>query len=565
MTELKNLLIEKNISVKEFSKITKVKEKKLNRVIDNQAFFSDAEASRVSAFLGVSKNELYHGVVERKGELSEVTAENNINHFRYYYKTRFNSAIVLLNIFAAIGGLFFVGVAFSYIILMLAGITGLPTILREIDVLLLGYVIPACLMFCLCDIAKEKTLEKKATPFGTLNVESIGISLMLIAFAIVTYVNDFSPVVSLVLTIVGAVLLSVITIFSPFKKLPFSNRVLQLVLYMIPTALLSISEAFVLKYVKSITPVEEGATGEALATAADLFGIIFALLIFGVLYFSLISYYKAFLNATGSFFTPIKKVKSITKCKLAQHITIAVVIGSLTFLSIWVSQGVYLKYIYTNVLGEHVESTNWTAEYITDFDNQFKKGEYQVVEYEGMQVKIPKGYKLDKETEYTITYKKDDQNSIIFSKPINSGIGDSAYAESALTPEQRASLEECYIEGYGFYPQTMYEWHKIMGMVTPDDIDIFNPKKTVAQYTVLTMKAIATTSDFSYYLYENDGLYASITTHLVENNEKGNRDLVSIAFGSMDLEYTIMFTNPVQDENANVEKIEKILNSIEMS
>ena len=46
------------------------------------------------------------------------------------------------------------------------------------------------------------------------------------------------------------------------------------------------------------------------------------------------------------------------------------------------------------MLGEDLEATNWTADYITNFDNQFKKGEYQVVEFEGMQVKIPKGYKL---------------------------------------------------------------------------------------------------------------------------------------------------------------------------
>ena len=111
----------------------------------------------------------------------------------------------------------------------------------------------------------------------------------------------------------------------------------------------------------------------------------------------------------------------------------------------------------------------------------------------------------------------------------------------------------------------MYEWHKIMGMVTPADIDIFNSQKTVVLYTVLTMKAIATTSDFSYYLYENDGLYASITSHVVENNETGNRDAVIISFGSMDLEYTIMFTNPVQDEAETVDRIEKILNSIEQN
>ena len=72
MTELKNYLTEKNISLKDFAKFTKVKEKKLTRVLDNQAFFSDDEATRVSSFLGVSKNELYHGVIQRKGELPEV-------------------------------------------------------------------------------------------------------------------------------------------------------------------------------------------------------------------------------------------------------------------------------------------------------------------------------------------------------------------------------------------------------------------------------------------------------------------------------------------------------------
>ena len=48
MTELKNYLTEKNISLKDFAKITKVKAKKLTRILDNQAFFSDDEATRAS-------------------------------------------------------------------------------------------------------------------------------------------------------------------------------------------------------------------------------------------------------------------------------------------------------------------------------------------------------------------------------------------------------------------------------------------------------------------------------------------------------------------------------------
>lgn len=565
MSELKNLLIEKNISVNEFSKITKVKEKKLNRALDNQAYFSDDEANRVSAFLGVSKNELFNGVVERKGELPEVAEQNNLNHFRYYIKTRLKGAKNLFNLLAIVGGFWYAIIWVAYIASMFMGVTGLPTIIRSPAVMLLCFIIPVSGMFLLNDIAKPKFMQKRTTPYSKINFETIGVSLLLLVFAVSCFVNDFIPVEALALIIAGAIALSVLFVVSPFKNKPFNKRFLQFVVYMLPTAILIVAFVFIHSYVAEMMPQEDGALGDALAEASDLFKVIFGLLIFLVFNFSAIHYFNVFAKGVGKFFIPAKKESAISKGKLTTRIIGCVVLATITFLSILAAQGIYLKYIYTNVLEEDLEATNWTADYITDFDNQFKKGEYQVIEFEGMQVKIPKGYKLDKESEYTITYKKDDQNVIIFSKPINSGIGDSAYAESSLTPELKEKLEECYIEEYGFYPDTMYEWQKIMGMVTPDDIEIFNPKKTVAQYTVLTMKAIATSSDFSYYLYENDGMYASITAHIVENAEKGNRDIVSISFGSMDLEYTIMFTNPVQDENANVEKIEKILNSIEQN
>jgi len=80
MLVLKDYLADKKISVKDFAKITKVKEEKIQRVLDCRDFFDNDEVARISAFLGVSKNEFYHGVLERKGELPEVAEQNNLNH-----------------------------------------------------------------------------------------------------------------------------------------------------------------------------------------------------------------------------------------------------------------------------------------------------------------------------------------------------------------------------------------------------------------------------------------------------------------------------------------------------
>lgn len=565
MIELKNYLTEQNISVKDFAKITKIKAKRLNTVLSGTACFTTGELDRISAFLGVSRNELMHGVTERKGELPEVAEQNNLNHFRYYIKTRLKGVKRLFNLFDLFGGFSFVAIWALYIISLFMGISGLPTILRSADIMLLCFIIPGCGIFLLNDIARIKVIEKRTIPDSKINLETLGISILLLIFSISAFVNDFIPVEALALIITGAVALSVLFIVSPFKNKPFNNRFLQFIVYMLPTAILIGAEAFIRNYVVDITPEEEGAVGEALATASDMFCMVFALLIFGVFYFSMVQYCNVFVKGAGKYFIPYKREGAISKGKLTRYIIAYVLVACVVFLSVLASQGIFLKYIFTNTLAEQEESVNWTADFITDYDNQFKKGEYQVVEYEGMRVKIPKGYKLDKATEYTITYKKDDQNAIIFQIPIESGLENSDYAEEVLTAEQRDLIKASFIKEYGFYPETIYEWQKIMGMVTSEDIDIFNPQKTAVLYSVLTMKAVATTGDFSYYLYEKDGMYASITSHLVENNESGNRDVVMISFGSMDLEYGIMFTHPAQEEAATVDKIEKIINSIEQN
>lgn len=569
MTELKSYFIEKNISEKEFAKTANIKIKKLKKVLNNQAFFSEKEMKKVSSLLGVSPTELYNGVTRRIGELPDVAENNNLNHFRYFIKRRMKNARLLLNFLSFVDGLFFVGIFVIYVMLMFAGISGLPTILRSIDVLLLCFVVPVCGMLCLTDIAREKVFGKKVTPNSNINVETVGTSLLVIVFAISSFVNDFIPVVSLALAIIGAVAFSAISIIAPFKKKPFYNRFIQFVVYMLPTLLLIISESFAYKYVVSITPAEEGAEGEALAFAADMFGTIFCLLIFIVFIFSLVRYYDIFIKGAGKLFSPCKKTTSITKSMLVMIIISYIVIGCLTVLSVWVSQGLYLKYVYTNMFEGKEDTINWTSEFITDYETDFKKGEYDVVKFEGMKIKIPKEYKLDEESEYTTVYKNGEEHVLMLEKPFNEqsldfDLFDEDFGDGKFTQKQIEEMKEAFIESFGFYPTNFFEWQKLNGTVTLDDIDIFNPRKTVMLSTVFIMKATTTVPNSQYYLYENGDLCANIIIHTIENEEKGDREMVSVSFGSTDLEYGITIVHPAKDSNAALDVVTKILNSIEM-
>ena len=567
MNGLKNLLTEKNISVKDFSVITKVKMKKLNRVLEGRAFFTDSELKSVSAFLGVSKNEIYHGVFERKGELPEVAENNNLNHFRYYVKNRFKNYGRALNFLSVISGFAVVAVAILYIFLTLAGISGLPSILRSYDVLFLCFIIPVFGISMLVDISRYKILEKKTTPTSRVSVEAILLSLLLVAFTITSFVNDFIPVESLVLTVIGAILLSLISLISPFKKKPFKNRALQFIVYMLPTVILAVAEIFTYNYVVEITPEEEGTAGEALATAADFFSMVFCVLIIGVAYFSLVLLFNVLVKGAGQFFKPVVNAKAISKGKLFAYIGSAILFAVVTFMCIWVAQGVYLKYVYSVVFEGQEDTVNWTSEYITDYESQFKEGEYDVIKFENMEIKIPEGYPVDKTTEFTTIYKKDDNNSIFFSKPVSDvavdfDLFDEDFGDGKYTEEQIREMKASFVDTFGFYPQSMYDWHVVQGSVTLDDIDIFNPRKTAMLSTALVMKSVAGIPDSEYYLYENGDLYASINIHTIENEEKGNREIANVTFGSPDLEYSFNIVHPDHDNDIIIEEITKILNSV---
>lgn len=216
------------------------------------------------------------------------------------------------------------------------------------------------------------------------------------------------------------------------------------------------------------------------------------------------------------------------------------------------------------------DTVNWTADFVTDFESQYKKGEYDVVKFEGMKIKIPKGYSFDKKTNYTTIYKKGEDNFIMLQKPmyeqpLDFDLFDEDFGDGKLTEEQKEELKSDYIKYFGVYPKNMYEWHKLNGSVTLDDIDIFNPRKTALLSTTLIMKSVAAVPDSQYYLYENGDLYANIIIHTNENEEKGDKEMVSVSFGSPNLEYSFTLARPDQDNNVTIEEVTKILNSVKMN
>ena len=142
---------------------------------------------------------------------------------------------------------------------------------------------------------------------------------------------------------------------------------------------------------------------------------------------------------------------------------------------------------------------------------------------------------------------------------------DEDFGDGKLTEEQKEELKSDYIKYFGVYPKNMYEWHKLNGSVTLDDIDIFNPRKTALLSTTLIMKSVAAVPDSQYYLYENGDLYANIIIHTNENEEKGDKEMVSVSFGSPNLEYSFTLVRPDQDNDKTIEEVTKILNSVKMN
>lgn len=566
MTALNNYLAEKNISVKDFAKITKVKEKKLKRVLENQAFFSGDEATRVSAFFGVSKNELYHGVVERKGELSEVAEQNNLNHFRYYLKNRFKTKKNIHRFLEALLGFFGGLLLVFYVAVMFIGISGLPTIFRSFDVMLFCLIMPLIGISMVQDFAFEKTYKKKSDKENNLKKESLAFSAIVLLFGIVSFVNEFIPFTVLIFLIVSAISQVLLSFTCVFKNKPFINGFARFGLYAIPTIFMLAASGFLEDYLNK--NVSDDIMSSSSSEVAMVFvGLMLFWLIFASFIFALKQADNMFVEGAGNLVLPMKKEKTITKKRMAVSVAIYGLFACLVFLGICVSQGLYLKYMYVNMFDGQEETVNWTSEYVTDYVTRYKKGEYDVVKYKGNEIELPKGYKLDRKTDDTITYKKGEKSYLVLSAAYSDesslGLFDNDFGEGKITEKQKKELKEDFIKYFGVYPTTMYEWQKLYGNMTLDDVNIFNPKKTALMSSVFIMKSICTVPDSEYYLYENGDLYATILIHTINNKEKGTtNEMVDICFGSTALEYNITLVRPAEDGDRALDDAIKILNSI---
>lgn len=285
MTELINYLSEKNISVKDFAKITKIKVKRLNAVLNNQSFFSESELNIVSAFLGVSNNELIHGVTERKGELLEVAEQNNLNHFRYYLKNRFKTKKNIHRFLEALLGFFGGLLLVFYVVVMFIGVSGLPTILRSFDVMLFCLIMPLIGISMVQDFAFEKTYKKKSVKENNLKKESLAFSALVLLFGIVSFVNEFIPVTVLIFLIVSAISQVLLNFASVFKNKPFINGFARFGLYAIPTIFMLAASGFLEDFLNKNVPDDIMSSSSAVAmvfVGLMLFWLIFASFVFAL-------------------------------------------------------------------------------------------------------------------------------------------------------------------------------------------------------------------------------------------------------------------------------------------
>ena len=563
MLVLKDYLADKKISVKDFAKITKVKEEKIQRVLDCRDFFDNDEVARISAFLGVSKNEFYHGVLERKGELPEVAEQNNLNHFKYYVKNRFKGARRLCLFLNEIFGLAMVVTLFIYIgSLFLSGI-GNAVDLRSFETILCCFAIPLAFIDYFWARSYKKVFKKRSVNGNEIKTEGIGISLMVLIYAVTSFIKTYITIETFVITVIAAILISVLSVSSVLKRIPLHKRFISFAVCMIPTALLFAADSFVDKNIEKTLPAEDALFGSI--SSEVVIGIIFSVLIIGVFNYCIILFFNSFVEKTGEYFQPMKKEKSISKKIIVLRTVAAIVLCCYFFVAVGASQGVFIKFVYSKVFAEDEAALNWTAESLTDYDTEYKKGEYQLLEYEGLQLKIPKGYSLDKETDYSVVYKTDEECYLTFSKPYSSeSVGDflnEQYIDGELTESQKERVENAFIENFGFYPDNIYDWFKLQGSVTLDDVEVFNPEKAAIMSIVLVMKSVTTVPNSKYYLYENGDLYATVFAYTIEN-DNGKKEIISVNFGSKNLEYKITFIDSDKGDKTTLEEVTKTLNSV---
>ncbi len=594
MFDLNKLLTDKGIDQKDFCKMTGVSKKRFNNLLANKSVLSLDEIERVSAFLGVSVPEMFNGVYVRKGELEEVAKTNNANRFSYFLKSATKKYDKLIKCTDVVVGLFYsllLLMYFSTIFLNLLNVTFVP------EIAVLGIFLPTLIAWEGVHFGR-KIIGKNIPPKQSqINYASISFVVAFLFVGITTFAKDIITLPVLVLLMVSAVLVA-IPVISP--KLKIKETAKELCGYV------SVGLATVLTFVSFILVINNSNDVDVdfenpykLLFSSELPIILrqavtsvalFVLCIFLIVVFVIYKKYH-FIKKSYTYFTPMTENVKENKAYVTIRLISAFLTVALCCFIIFIFEGALYKAIYSVAFDGY--QMNWVAEYVEDFDSSFSEGEFDTVENNGAKIHIPKEFVLseddvdndvnvgmnedtgeeankDVDENIILSYKNDNEEliSFWFDDFYSDGFTYDLYkliAESGdvEVPEEFLEKKQKEYERYlGVYPETYYDWIKLCSSYTIDDISIFNGTKARLLLSVFVMKSVGGTYDTDRYLYEREGVCASITSMYAEVTDKR---LTVINFDDSDSrsgKYDIhIITSGNNDEEA-YDLMVKILNSI---
>ncbi len=594
MFDLNKLLSDKGVDQKDFCEMTGISKKRFDNLLAQKSVLSLPEIERVSAFLGVSVPEFFNGVYVRKGELEEVAKANNVNRFSYFLKSATKKYDRFLEFAELLGTVFFI---VFYLLFTSTIIFNLLNVTFVTEIAVLALVIP-CSFAWECMRIGKKLIGKNIPPKQShINYVSASFVIAFLLMGITTFAKGIIDIPVFVLLLVCSVLVAIPMLL---PKLKIKDTVKELCGYV------SIGLSAVLSFVSFVLVSNRGndikvdfenpyellfsneipmLLRQSLVGAA-LFLISFTLIIFFVLYKK-----HQFVTKAYTYFVPmtedVKENKANVAIKLiAAFLSVAIVtVVALGF------EGAFYKALYSTAFEE--SEINWTAEYIEDFDSSFSEGEFDTIENNGAKIHIPKEFVLSEDDEdkdvnvginedtgeeenkdadenSALSYKNDNEEliSFQFDDVYSDGFTYDLYkliAESGdvEVPEEFLEKKQKEYERYfGVYPETYFDWMKLCSSYTIDDISIFNGTKARLLLSVFVMKSVAGTYDTDRYLYERDGVCASITSMYAEITDKR---LTVINFDDSDSrsgKYDIHIITSGDNAEEAYDLMVKILNSI---
>lgn len=595
MFDLNKLLLDKGVDQKDFCKMTGISKKRFDNLLAQKSVLSLPEIERVSAFLGVSVPEFFNGVYVRKGELEEVAKANNINRFAYFLKFATKKFDVLIKAANAFAGLFFCLLLFIYfftVILNLFNVSFVP------EIVVLGIVLPTTLAWEGVRFGR-KVLAKNIPPKQSfMNFASASCCVAFLLLGITTFVKGIITIPVLALLIASAILV-VIPVILPKLKIKDTTKELCGYASIGLSAVLTFASFIILGIISdNNTDIDFDNPYNILFSSELVLAlrqavVSVALLVLCVLVITFFIVYKKyiFVKKAYTYFTPMTENVKENKGYASIRLLSAVMSVALSCFLVFMYEGLFYKGLYTVAFDGY--QMNWVAEYIEDFDTSFADGEFYSVENNGAKVHIPKEFVLSEDDEdkdinvgvnedtgeeenkdadenSALSYKNDNEEliSFQFDDVYSDGFTYDLYnliAESGdvEVPEEFLEKKQKEYERYfGVYPETYFDWMKLCSSYTIDDISIFNGTKARLLLSVFVMKSVAGTYDTDRYLYERDGVCASITSMYAEITDKR---LTVINFDDSDSrsgKYDIHIITSGDNAEEAYDLMVKILNSI---